>query len=127
MEDSGFRRSLSEMRSAGSHLRSAGELLLAAMRDSAGALLARVWDGRVLVTMRRRVEQFRSLPGTRPELVRISLKEQAKVIDTLARRLSTSRDELEELSRLVAAPCAPHARGWCRRCTSRSRLGATCV
>jgi len=101
MEDSGFRRSLSEMRSAGSHLRSAGELLLAAMRDSAGALLARVWDGRVLVTMRRRVEQFRSLPGTRPELVRISLKEQAKVIDTLARRLSASRDELEELSRLV--------------------------
>ena len=102
MEDSRLRRSLSEMRSAGSHLRSAGELLLAAMRDSAGTLLARVWDGRVLVTMRRRVEQFRSLPGTRPELVRISLKEQAKVIDTLARRLSASRDELEELSRLVA-------------------------
>ena len=102
MEDSRLRRSLSEMRSAGSHLRSAGELLLAAMRDSAGTLLARAWDGRVLVTMRRRVEQFRSLPGTRPELVRISLKEQAKVIDTLARRLSASRDELEELSRLVA-------------------------
>src|SRR5437773_1323612 len=81
MEDSGFRRSLSEMRSAGSHLRSAGELLLAAMRDSAGTLLARVWDGRVLVTMRRRVEQFRSLPGTRPELVRISLKEQAQAIE----------------------------------------------
>jgi len=92
MEDSGFRRSLGEMRSAGSHLRSAGELLLAAMRDSAGTLFARAWDGRVLVTMRRRVEQFRSLPGTRPE---------AKVIDTVARRLSTSRDELEELSRLV--------------------------
>jgi len=36
MEDSRFRRSLSEMRSAGSHLRAAGELLLAAMRDSAG-------------------------------------------------------------------------------------------
>ena len=101
MEDSRFRRSLSEMRIAGSHLWSAGELLLAAMRENTGALLARAWDGRVLVIMRRRVEQFRSLPGTRPELVRISLKEQAKVIDTLARRLSTSRDELEELSRLV--------------------------
>ena len=101
MEDSAFGRALSEMRTAGSHLRSAGGLLLAAMRESTGALVARAWDGRVLVTMRRRVEQFRSLPGTRPELVRISLKEQAKVIDTLARRLSTSRDELEELSRLV--------------------------
>jgi hypothetical protein len=101
MEDSGFRRSLTEMRAAGSHLWSAGALLVAATRETAGALLARAWDSRVLVSVRRRVEQWRSLPGTRPELVRISLKEQAKVIDTVARRLSTSRDELEELSRLV--------------------------
>lgn len=50
--------------------------------------------------MRRRIEEWR--PGTRPELVRISLKEQARVIDTLARRLSASRDELEELSQLDA-------------------------
>ena len=100
MEDSAFRRSLSEMRIAGSHLRSAGALLLDAMRESAATLLARAWDSRVLVGLRRRVEQWR--PGSRPELVRISLKEQARVIDTLARRLSASRDELEELSRLVA-------------------------
>src|SRR5207249_11454267 len=99
MEDSAFRRSWSEMRIAGSHLRSAGGLLLAAVRESAGTVLVRAWDSRLLVAARRRVEQWR--PGTRPELVRISLKEQARVIDTLARRLSTSRDELEELSRLV--------------------------
>ena len=45
----------------------------------------------------------RSSPADRRWLpaIRISLKEQAKVIDTLARRLSASRDELEELSRLV--------------------------
>ena len=42
MEDSRFRRSLGEMRIAGSHLWSAGELLLAAMRENTGALLARV-------------------------------------------------------------------------------------
>ncbi len=102
MENSAFRRSVSEMRTAGIHLRSAGEILLAAVRENAGALLARAWDSRILVTARRRIEQWRSLPGTRPELVRISLKEQAKVIDTVARRLSASRDELEELSRLVA-------------------------
>jgi hypothetical protein len=99
MEDSAFRRSVSEMRIAGSHLRTAGALLLAAMRESASTLLDRGWDSRALVALRRRLEQWR--PGTRPELVRISLKEQAKVIDVLARRLSASRDELEELSRLV--------------------------
>jgi flagellar motility protein MotE (MotC chaperone) len=102
MEDSMFRRSLNEMRTAGSHLRFAGELLVAATRESASALLARAWDSRVLVTVRRRVEQWRSRPGTRPELVRITLKEQAKVVDTLARRLSALRDELEHLSQQVA-------------------------
>ena len=109
MEDSGYRRSLEEARAAGSHLWTAAELFVASVRESAKALgrrggevLARVWDSRVLVSARRRVETLRSRPGTRPELVRISLKEQAKVIDSLAKRLSMSRDELEELSRLVA-------------------------
>jgi hypothetical protein len=108
MEDSGFSRSLEEMRTAGQHLRSAAELFAAGVRERAnavgrviGEILARAWDSRVVVTGRRRVESLRSLPGARPELVRISLKEQAKVIDGLAKRLSTSRDELEELSRVV--------------------------
>jgi len=102
MEDSTFRRSLSEMRTAGSHLRAAGELLVAGARESGSALLTRAWDSRVLVTFRRRVEQVRSRPGARSEFVRISLKEQAKVVDTLARRLSALRDELDQLSQLVA-------------------------
>ena len=102
MEDSMLRRSWNEMRSAGSHLRSAGEILVAAARESASAVLAGVWDSRVLVTARRRIEQWRSWPGARPQFVRISLKEQAKVVDTLARRLSALRDELEQLSQQVA-------------------------
>jgi hypothetical protein len=106
-EDSGYRRSLEEARAAGSHLSTAAQLFAASVRESAkalgrrgGEILARIWDSRVLVSARRRFETLR--PGTRPELVRISLKEQAKVIDSLARRLATSRDELEELIRLVA-------------------------
>src|SRR5437773_1648759 len=83
-------------------LRPAGEILVAAARESASAVLAGVWDSRVLVTARRRIEQWRSRPGARPQFVRISLKEQAKVVDTLARRLSTLRDELEQLSQQVA-------------------------
>ncbi len=101
MEDSTFRGSWNEMRTAGSHLRAAGELLVGAARETASGLLARAWDSRVLITVRRRLEQWRSRPGARPELVRISLKEQAKVVDTLARRLSALRDELEQLSQQV--------------------------
>ena len=108
MDESNFRRSLDEVRSAGTHLRSAGELLAAGMRGSAnellrrgGDLVRRVWDSRPIVTARRRVESWRFGPSDRPELVKITLKEQAKVIEGVAKRLSASRDELEELSRLV--------------------------
>jgi len=109
MDDSNLQRSLNEVRNAGRHLRSAGELLAAAARENAnelmrrsGAILRRAWDSRPVVGARRRVETWRSGPNGRPQLVRITLKEKAKVIEGLAKRLSILRDELEELSRLVS-------------------------
>src|SRR5262249_20668025 len=93
-----------------SHLRHAGSLFFAGVREATAVFtrrglndpIARAWDSRVVVSVRRRVAQLRSQPGSRAELLRISLKEQAKVIESLAHRLSTSRDELEQLSHFVA-------------------------
>jgi hypothetical protein len=67
-------------------------------------LSTRRWESRLIVGARRRIAALRTNAGERPELVLLSLKEQAQVLDALARRLSASRDETEELCRLRRAP-----------------------
>src|SRR5205823_5189843 len=84
-------------------------------------------------------------PGIFHDLTSLSLLRRGRRLDATSRPLSSQgaagrqspRCGSEEPKRWVAdarsAACsrrpapAPHARGWCRRCTSRSRLGATCV
>jgi hypothetical protein len=100
MEETGFGRSLAELRVAGEHLRAAGELFTTDLREDAGAVLkrsglaeplARLRDSRIVASLRRRIERV-SVPAGSTDDVTVVLTE----------RLPPSRGEFDELKGRVA-------------------------